>query len=74
MEDKIYLDNGEILDFTKCTICNKAFEYIEEKNDSNKSSLASFLKEEFGDKLNIVRTKIRKCDCGCFSDMSVTSK
>ena len=74
MENKLYLDNGEIIDFSKCSVCDSTFQVldIKEVQDTN---------IKYTNMINIIRKNIkaatihtlkyRKCNCGVYPDITI---
>jgi len=79
MENKIYLENGEIIDLDNCFVCKKVFHYSETKTEdvdpekTPKASIAGVMFDKFGKDLVSVQ-KIRTCDCGSYPDITIRVK
>ena len=79
MENKIHLENGEVMDLGHCKTCDKDYVISQPKVedvDPDKEFITPFSKwmyEKFGKDLVRVE-QLRTCDCGTFPDMVIKVK
>jgi hypothetical protein len=78
MENKLYLDNGEVMDLDVCGACKKTYIPAEPKEEDLEKyqSLVSRVmdKSEIISLKNEPTISFRSCDCGTYPDITLNIK